>query len=434
MSDTFFALSSGSAAQSVEAATSLTASTSPNPSTYGQTVTLSATVTAVNPAAGTPTGTVTFKEGTTVLGSSAVNASGQASASISTLAVGSHPITAEFAGSNGWQASNASAGTQSVQGSTSTSLGSSVNPSTYGQSVTFTATVGATTAGAGTPTGSVVFTIDGVPGSAVAVDATGHAAYSTSSLAFGSHTVSAAFTGTGGWQNSASSSLTQTVQGTTSTSVASSHNPSVTGQSVTFTTTVTSGAGTPVGSVTFKDGATTLTTVAVNGSGQASYTTSSLSIGSHTINGAFTGTGGWQNSSGSVVQSVTADTTPPTVPQNVTAIAGPVRGQITLSWNASSDPDDAVHHYEIWRSSKSNRSFALVTTVTGTTFLDNPGKNQTRYYYVIAVDSHGNKSAASATAGATALRTRTSGDGRSDDDEEEHLVWRGSYAVRKNTA
>ena len=66
----------------------------------------------------------------------------------------------------------------------------------------------------------------------------------------------------------------------TTTALTSSVNPSTFGQSVTFTATVTSGATVNAGTVTFKDGATTLAAnVAVNASGVATFTTSTLAVG-----------------------------------------------------------------------------------------------------------------------------------------------------------
>jgi hypothetical protein len=86
----------------------------------------------------------------------------------------------------------------------------------------------------------------------------------------------------------------------TSTALASAPNPSTFGQSVTFTATVTSGSGVPAGTVTFTEGATTwASNVAVNGSGQASFSTTALSVGSHTLTATFTGASGWLGSSGS---------------------------------------------------------------------------------------------------------------------------------------
>ena len=74
--------------------------------------------------------------------------------------------------------------------------------------------------------------------------------------------------------------------------VVSSANPSVFGQSVTFTATVTAnapGSGTPTGTVTFMDGSTTLGTGTLNGSGVATFSTSGLSVGSHSITAVYGG-------------------------------------------------------------------------------------------------------------------------------------------------
>jgi hypothetical protein len=85
----------------------------------------------------------------------------------------------------------------------------------------------------------------------------------------------------------------------TSTALASAPNPSAFGQSVTFTATVTSGSGVPAGTVTFTEGATVwASNVGVNGSGQAGFSTTALSVGSHTLTATFTGASGWLGSSG----------------------------------------------------------------------------------------------------------------------------------------
>src|SRR5262249_3163435 len=75
---------------------------------------------------------------------------------------------------------------------------------------------------------------------------------------------------------------------TTVTTVTSSANPALVGQVVTFTATV-SASGTPTGTVTFNDGATTLGTATLNNSGQATFATSALAVGSHTITASYGG-------------------------------------------------------------------------------------------------------------------------------------------------
>lgn len=77
--------------------TTTTVSTSPNPSQVGQSVLFSATVA---PASGTikPSGTVTFRDGATTIGTLALSTNGTASFSTSLLAAGTHPITAVYTG------------------------------------------------------------------------------------------------------------------------------------------------------------------------------------------------------------------------------------------------------------------------------------------------------------------------------------------------
>ena len=77
------------------AATTTTLTSTPNPSTTGQAVTLSATVIS---AAGVPTGTVTFRDGTNVLGTVTL-VNGNASLSVSMRTAGTHPLTATYNGS-----------------------------------------------------------------------------------------------------------------------------------------------------------------------------------------------------------------------------------------------------------------------------------------------------------------------------------------------
>jgi uncharacterized repeat protein (TIGR01451 family) len=75
----------------------------------------------------------------------------------------------------------------------------------------------------------------------------------------------------------------------TSTAVSSSANPSNSGQNVTFTATVTSTAGTPTGTVQFKDGGTNLGAPQVLSGGVATFSTTGLSAGVHTITAEYSG-------------------------------------------------------------------------------------------------------------------------------------------------
>src|SRR5205807_65841 len=107
---------------------------------------------AVAPSTATPTGTVSFLDGTTTLGTGTLNASGVATFTSTGLSVGSHTITARYGGDATFASATSAALAQAVsQAATTTTLSSSLNPSMSGQAVTFTAVVSATAPGAGTP-------------------------------------------------------------------------------------------------------------------------------------------------------------------------------------------------------------------------------------------------------------------------------------------
>ena len=316
--DTKFAGSTSSAlSQTVnQASTTTVVVSSANPSVFGQSVTLTATVSAVAPGGGTPTGTVTFKDGTTTLGTGTLS-SGSATFSTATLALGTHSITAVYGAATNFGGSTSSTLTQTVnQGSTTTAVVSSGNPSVFGQSITFTATVSAVAPGAGMPTGTVTFK-DGTTTLGTGTLSAGVATFNSSSLAIGSHSITADYSGSPNFGSSTSSTLTQTVnQAGTTTAFIVSVNPSVFGQQVTFTATVSvsaPGSGIPSGTVTFKDGTTTLGTGTLS-TGSATFSTPSLSVGTHSITAAYGGSSSFGSSTSSALtQTVNAATTSTTL-------------------------------------------------------------------------------------------------------------------------
>ncbi len=299
--------------------TSLTSST--NPSVSGQTATFTATVAAVSPGSGTATGTVTFKDGAATIGTGTLNGAGQATFSTSSLAVGSHSITAVYGGNTNFLTSTSAALSQTVnQASTTTTLTSSANPSVSGQSVTLTATVAAVSPGSGTATGTVTFK-DGVTTLGTGTLNAGVATFASSTLAQGSHSITAVYGGDANFTGSTSSTLSQVVnQASTTTAVTSSSNPSVFGQSVTFTATVAAvspGSGTATGTVTFKDGATTLGTGALS-AGVATFATSSLAPGPHSITAVYGGDTNFTGSTSSALsQTVNQASTTTTLTSSV---------------------------------------------------------------------------------------------------------------------
>jgi len=185
-------------------------------------------------------------------------------------------------------------------GATSTAVVSSLNPSNFGQSVTFTATVTGST-----PTGTIQFK-DGATnlGGPVAMNGAGVATLTTSALTVASHPITAVYSGDANNATSTSPVVNQVVNplpaGSTTTALSSSLNPSTSGQSVTFTAAVT--GATPTGTVQFFDGANSLGTGTVNGSGIATLATSPLTVGTHPINAVYGGDGGNTGSMSQLVQ------------------------------------------------------------------------------------------------------------------------------------
>jgi hypothetical protein len=209
------ASSPGSLSHTVNKADTTTSlDSSQNPSVFGQSVTFTATVTAVPPGAGIPTDNVTFKEGATTLGTGNLNGAGQATFTTSTLSVGVHNITAEYVDDGNFNASTSSPLTQTVdKADTTTALISSPNPSVSGQSVTFTATVSAVVPGAGTPTGTVTLK-EGTSTLGTGTLAAGQAAFTVSNLSVGNHNITAEYGGDSNFNASISSSLIQIISST----------------------------------------------------------------------------------------------------------------------------------------------------------------------------------------------------------------------------
>jgi uncharacterized repeat protein (TIGR01451 family) len=268
--------------------TSLTSSA--NPAQYGQPVTFTAVVRA---SSGTPTGTVTFEDGNTVLGTAALDYNGVATFTISTLSLGSHSITAVYSGDSNDLGSTSNAVSLTInQDSTTTTLTSSANPAVYGQPVTFTATVSSLYS---TPTGTVTFEDGNTILGTAALNGDPVATFTISTLSLGSHSITAVYSGDSDDLGSTSNAISQAVnQDSTTVALTSSVNPSVYGQPVTFTATVSvvsPGAGTPTGNVDFVDvtTGTDLGTVALSSNGTASITVSNLAAGPQVIKAIYSG-------------------------------------------------------------------------------------------------------------------------------------------------
>jgi len=286
--DTNFSASTSTAlTETVNPASSTTVvSSSLYPSTYGQVVTLTATVQA--PQGINPFGTVTFMDGSATLGSSSLS-NGSAQFTLSGLAAGSHTVTAVYAGNTYLTGSTSTGLAQSVNAASSaTTVSSSVNPAVFGQTVVLSATI--QPAFGGSATGTMTF-LDGAAALGSSLVSGNAAQFSLSSLAIGSHSITAKYSGDSNVTGSTSVTLTQTIsQAATTTTVTSGSNPAVFGQSVTFSVKIQSpSSGTPTGTVTLLDGANSLGSTALPANGVAQFTISSLAPGAHQISASYSG-------------------------------------------------------------------------------------------------------------------------------------------------
>ncbi|MGW2210708.1 beta strand repeat-containing protein [Streptomyces sp. NPDC001781] len=267
------------------APTTTTLTSTPNPSFCNGTVTFTAQVNPVPPAAGVPTGTVTFvvsADGPSL--TAPLDVTGQAQVTESGLTIGTHQAIASYSGDTDFSPSSSNLVNQSVTLAPS-QTGVTVNPSpsVCGQAVTVCAAVTAGSGASGIPTGTVTFTGPGGLNQTVPVDANGNACLTTSSLTTG--TVSAQYSGDGCFDVSSGSAPVTVNQAQSALALSLSPSPSVCGQAVTVCATVTAlapGSGTPTGTVTFTGPGGLSQTVPVDANGKACATTSTLKSGTVT--------------------------------------------------------------------------------------------------------------------------------------------------------
>lgn len=220
---------------------------------------------------------------------------------------------------------------------TKTVVISSANPSTSGQPVTFTATVTPRT-GTGTPAGTVAFELGSNVLCDFPISGGVKATCTVTSLPVGTDAVKAIYLGDSSFSTSYGTirQKVTAIKSSTSTALVSSLSTSAYSQSVQFTATVSSGAGTPPDGekITFKNGSATIGTGNLTG-GVATFTTSTLTVGLHTINASYSGDIQFLLSSGAAQQTVQKASTslsvgaaqgtpgqPVTVMANVTSSSG----------------------------------------------------------------------------------------------------------------
>ena len=307
----------------------------------GQNVTYTATVAAVSPGAGTPTGTVTFTNAADVaLCTTSLDAESPDQANCTTTypASGTDAVTATYNGdANDATSSSSPPVAESIgEAATSTSSASSDLTPVVGETVTYTATVVATSPGAGTPTGTVNFTNaadDTLCSSTLDQSVSDQATCNTAYTAPGSDSVTATYVGDGNYSASSSAVVGETIEmSSTTTAISSSPSSPVVGQPVTYTATVAPvapGAGTPTGAVTFTGSAGSLCaptpTLSQSSPDTASCTTTYTSALSDVVSAAYAGDNNFATSNSSPL---TVSITPAATATNLTVDdANPVVGQ-----------------------------------------------------------------------------------------------------------
>ncbi len=338
------ASTSAALVQTVQPATSTVAfSSGANPSPFGSSLVLSVLV---HGTGARPVGTITLQDGSSTLGVQSLDPNGLATFSMSNLPIGIHNLVALYSGDT-VHAANSATLTQTVQQVTTTALVSSAPKAIAGAAVTWTAAVAGLS---GQPaTGTVQFKDGSTVVASIAVGASGTAAFSSSTLAVGTHPMSAAYSGDPLDQASTSTPLVETVQiATTSTVLTPSANPAFTGATLVLTATVTGNGGAPGGSITFLDGTTVLGTVPLSASGVASLSTSTLTPGIHALTASYSGDANDSTSSSAAVSeeivqqtmlTLTSSANPSMFQDNVTltvSVSGglsayPATGAVTLT-------------------------------------------------------------------------------------------------------
>ncbi len=300
-----FESSNGSVQQIVESAlTSTTVETSQNTTVFGEQVTITATVTVAAPGVGTPSGDVSFVSGTTILGTVALSG-GKAALNVGSLAVGTHMITAAYQGDGSFAASQNIVGQTVNKADTTISVTASDGNSAFGQTVTLSAAIAAQAPGAGTPSGSVTFKNGAATLGTVPISG-GTATLDVSGLAVGTHAIAVEYSGDSSFMSSDSIHQQSVHHAHTTTVVVPSKGTNAFGEPVTFTATVSAaapGAGTPTGTVTFRNGATDLGEITLVG-GSASIDIDNLAAGAHTITAEYSGDGSFTGSIGTVLHEV----------------------------------------------------------------------------------------------------------------------------------
>lgn len=279
------------------APTTTTLASSLNPAGSGVAVTFTATVTGTN----SPTGTVTFYDGSTQIGTPQTLSSGVATLQISNLSVGGHSITAAYGGDKKNAPSSSAVLTETILGTGTTPLTSFVivanqGPVGYGTPVTFTATVAPAAA-----TGTVTFIADGATPLGFANLNAGVASSPSFLLSVGEHPIQGLYSGDGTYQSGYSPAIVQVITKASTTTTASLAPTAVNVKSsgpIVLSAAITPSSG-PTGTVSFLVDGTIVGQRSV-GTG-FSYNPSSLAAGIHSVAASYSGDTNFNGSTSAAV-------------------------------------------------------------------------------------------------------------------------------------
>lgn len=307
-----------------ELATTTTLTSSKNPAQHSDTITFTASVAPT----GTwdATGTVTFKSGSSTIGTCTIAETANGACQLTTqLAAGTHQVTAHYGGDAEFEPSVSNPLSQTVvaKPATTTQLATSPNPSTTTQVVTLTATVSENAPGA--PTGTVQFKDGGADlGSPVPLS-NGQASMTTAqAFTAGTHVLTAVYSGDAAFSGSTSAPVNQTVnKAPTTTDLQVLPSPSVVGQEIELIARIRPEGSMPTGTVQFKNGTADLgTALNVPPNGVVRLKTSALPKGTHALSAVYSGNGWLLGSTSNVVNHTVNDAGPRRVKGDFDAVRG----------------------------------------------------------------------------------------------------------------
>lgn len=318
--DSNFNGSNGQATLTVTKAASKTVvSVSPPSTSVGQPVTYSAVVTDNTASStGTPSGSVQFSIGSTQLCTATLASDGTGSCAASNAPIGDkQTVTGNYTGDASFTTSQGTALLSIAKAPTMAQVTVTPNTSVYGQQVTYSATI--TSTFAGTPTGTVSFSIGQVSLCSATLSG-GHAScpWTNPPPTGDNQTVTAGYNGDSTYAGSQGTAVESVSKAASSTSVSVNPSSVAPTQSVTYTASVTdatsNSTGTPTGTVTFTVGSTQVCPpAAVGADGHASCSSNTAPTGSNqTVTGAYSGDSNFGLSSGTTTLNVGANLHPTT--------------------------------------------------------------------------------------------------------------------------